>query len=140
VKIKISISAKLFERKVVFAILMMSKQTMVTFFKCSELELKILPKWIKARLLQFFCNMVYSHLQTHGLIIILNLLQHLCLLEQAMMSGWVTTEETNIQDAILILILIKILKNFLISAFKILVNMISLLKFKKWLMNQEDQK
>jgi hypothetical protein len=28
----------------------------------------------------------------------------------------------------------------LISAFKILVNMISLLKFKKWLMNQEDQK
>lgn len=139
-KIKISISAILFERKVVFAILMMSKQTMVTFFKCSELELKMLPKWIKARLLRFFCNMVYSHLQTHGLIIILNSLQHLCSLEQAMMSGWVTTEETNIQDAMLILILIKILKNFLILAFKILVNMISLLKFKKWLMNQEDQK
>jgi hypothetical protein len=75
--------------------------------------------------------MVYSHPQTHGLIIMPNLLLHLYLLEQDMMSGLEITEETSIQDAMKISIQIKILKSFLISASKILENMISLLKSKK---------
>jgi hypothetical protein len=131
VKIKISISAKLFKNKVAFATCMMSKQMMATFSKCLELELKKLLRWGKARVLPFFCNMVYSHPQTHGLIIMPNLLLHLYLLEQDMMSGLEITEETSIQDAMKISIQTKILRSFLISASKILENMISLLKSKK---------
>lgn len=59
------------------------------------------------------------------------MLLHLYLLEQDMMFGLETTEETSIQDAMKISIQTKILKSFLISASKILENMISLLKSKK---------
>jgi hypothetical protein len=84
--------------------------------------------------------MVFSQQQTHGLAILTQMPQHLFLLELDMMCGSAIIEETNILEIISVLMLIRITKNFLIIAFKILESTIFRHKSKKLLMKQEDQK